>query len=184
MLALTAVTGIFAFCAFQGKYMFAQEPTLDRKQVVLEKVPLSERKRLETELLRDKLPLDAQRRAYDVIKQHTMEADGARFRLADTDRDDIYMALAAFRGDHPEVFWIDLGTSYSYYEEEAAVNMQLHFTESGDALQKDRKALEAAVKKAIAEAPKEANDYDIELFLNDYIAKHCAYDTESEHRHR
>lgn len=183
MLALTAVTGIFAFCAFQGKYMFAQEPTLDRKQVVLEKVPLSERKRLETELLRDKLPLDAQRRAYDVIKQHTMEADGARFRLADTDRDDIYMALAAFRGDHPEVFWIDPGTSYSYYEEEAAVNMQLHFTESGDALQKDRKALEAAVKKAIAEAPKEANDYDIELFLNDYIAKHCAYDIESEHRH-
>ncbi|MBQ2487057.1 MAG: hypothetical protein II517_01800, partial [Ruminococcus sp.] len=76
MLALTAVTGIFAFCAFQGKYMFAQEPTLDRKQVALEKVPLSERKRLETELLRDKLPLDSQRRAYDVIKQHTMEADG------------------------------------------------------------------------------------------------------------
>ena len=183
MLALTFVTGAFAFCAFQGKYMFTAEPVLKRQQAESKKLPLSERRRIETELLRDKLPLETQRKAYDVIKQHTMKADGSRFRLANSDRDDIHMALAAFRGDHPEVFWIDPNTSYSYYEEEKAVTMQLHFTESGEALQRDRKALETAVREAIAEAPQEAADYDIELFLNDYIAKNCEYDIEAENRH-
>ena len=182
-LALTAAAGIFAFCSLQGKYAFMGEPQLQLPQVTLEKKALKSRERVESELQRDKLPTEAQRRAYDVIKRNTFSADDDRFQLKDTGKDDLQMALSAIRADHREVFWIDPNSSYKYYEDGGSVTVELHFTETGGNLQQDRKTLEAAVKKAVSGAPDNASDYEIELYLNDYLSEHCTYDAEGERKH-
>lgn len=183
VLLLLGLGGVTAYCAVQGKYLFQSEPQLERPATGLPKVRLAERQPLDTTPLRDRLATDAQLLAYDTVEQYVRNADSDRFQLDGVSNEDMQMAVSAFRGDHPEVFWLDPQSCYKYYDDGASVTAELNFTETGDALETDRQALQDAVQAVAAAAPDNADDYEIELYLNDWLIEHCAYHTEADERH-
>lgn len=183
LLLLLGAAGIFAFCAVQGKYLFRSEPQLLRPETGLRKTPLAQRQPLDTLPLRDALASDAQVTAYDTVAQYALSADSEQFRLYDTDADDLLLAVNAFRGDHPEVFWLDTQSCYQYYDDGEALTVALRFTETGEALDEAIGLLNAAVQEVAAAAPDNADDYAIELYLNDWLTDNCAYQAEGSRRH-
>lgn len=183
MIAAVAALGIFSFCSFQGKYWFKSEPKLNRAVVNLEKKPLKDRAALTTQPCRDRLTSEAQKKAYDTIASYAAEADRDEFDLGEAGKDDFEIALNAFTVDHPEVFWIDISSGYTYYEYEDRLCVSLHYSTSGEELEKQRTELNAAVEKAAGVAPDNADDYEVELYLNDWLTDNCAYKTDAGNKH-
>ena len=181
--AAAAALGIFAFCSFQGKYWFRSEPKLNKAVINLEKKPLKSRVWLTTQPCRDKLTSEAQVKIYDKIASYAAEADRDEFDLGDAGKDDFEIALNAFAVDHPEVFWIDLESSYTIYEYEDKLCASLHYTTSGKELENQKAKLDEGVEKAAKNAPDDATDYDIELYLNDFLSENCAYKTDADSKH-
>lgn len=171
-----------AGCSLPVKYAFRSEPQLQRAPDTLAKKPLSSRQPLETQLLREHLDSEAQQLAYDAVAQHVTGADDGRIQIDNIDNDDLQMVINAFRGDHPEVFWLD-PSGYQYYEEEGSVTAEFRYLQAAESLDAERQALDAAVEAAAAGAPDNATDYEIELYLNRYLADHCQYDTGGEQTH-
>ncbi len=180
---ILGLAGMFAYYSFQGKYTFESEPQLQQADTWLTKTQSYDRQPLQTQPLRDCLETQAQVDAYDTVAQYTFNADISRFQLYSIDNDDLQIAVSAFRGDHPEVFWLDAQSCYKYHYDGTDITVELSFTETGDDLETDRQALQNAVQEAVAAAPENADDYDIELFLNDWLCQRCTYNNESSERH-
>lgn len=174
--ALLIAAGLLMIYAFKGKYAFMSEPQLNKPKVELEKKPLSERKPVTDALFRSKLTEDAQVRAYDAVSNQVFNADSEQFWIENAEKNDLQIAVNAFLADNPEVFWLNAGTSYCYYEGEDSLCVELVFSESGDELAQHRSELESAVQAAVKGAPDNATDYDVELYLNDYLQDKCTYD--------
>lgn len=83
-------------------------------------------------------------------------------------------ALEAYKNDHPEVFW--LSSECTYYVDDGDTNIELVFRISGEELAQARKKFDTAVEKIISQAPKNADDYEKELFVNNYLIENCTYD--------
>lgn len=177
-----AAVGIFVVFSVWGKYWFRAEPKRSVAAVKLEKKPLQSRSALTTELCREKLNA-VQDSAYQKIASHTQNADSSRFVLDGAGKGDFEIALNAFRGDHPEVFWFDTSADFSYYEYDDSLAVSLNFSAAGEELAKKRAALDEAVEAAAQGAPDNATDYDVELYLNDYLTKHCAYSPDASVKH-
>ena len=183
MIAAVAALGIFSFCTFQGKYWFRSEPKLNKTAVKLEKKPLKDRAALTTQLCREKLTSEAQRKVYDTIASYAAETDSGEFALGEAGKDDFEIALNAFTADHPEVFWLDAASGYTYYEYEDSLSASLRYTATGGELEGKKAELNAAVEKAAKGAPDNADDFEVELYLNDYLSDNCAYNTEAGSKH-
>ena len=185
LLAAAAVTGFFAFRVYmsKGKYVFRSEPKLKKVEVTLEKKPLKDRAPLSLELCRSKLSGEGQEEAYREISDCVLQTDGAAFWLYKASFDDFKIAMNAFLNDHPEVFWVDSASGYKYYDYGDKLNVELNFSESGEQLKADREALGDAVELAAAGAPDNASDYEVELYLNDYLGEVCEYSSEGEMKH-
>ncbi len=183
IIAAVAALCIFSFCSFQGKYWFKSEPKLNKAVVDLEKKSLKDRAALTTQLCREKLTSEPQRKVYDTIVSYSAEADRDEFDLGEAGKDDFEIALNAFTADHPEVFWIDSASGYTFYEYEDRLCASLRYTTSGGELEKQRTELDAAVEKAAEGAPDNADDFEVELYLNDYLTDNCAYKTDAGNKH-
>lgn len=184
-LALAAVAAAVAavFFALSGSYWFRSEPVRHKPSFNLEKKSLSSRQPLTEELSRDALSGAGEREAYDALKESAYASQSEPFWLHSADADDLLKAFVAFQADHPDVFWIDDEDTYQYYEEDEGLCVELIFTEEGEALAQDQQELSAAVEEAAKGAPDNADDYEIELYLNDYLTDHCVYDSDSGSRH-
>lgn len=181
--ALFIAASVLIIYAFNGKYAFMSEPRLNKPKVSLEQKSLSERKPVGEALFRSKLTEEAQVRAYDAVSKQVFDADSEQFWVENAEKNDLQMAVNAFLADNPEVFWLDTDTSYRYYESEGNLCVELVFSESGDELTQHRSTLENAVKTVLKGAPDNATDYDVELYLNDYLQDNCAYDKTGGHMH-
>ncbi len=178
-----AVTFVFAFAAYKGKYFFRSEPQLRQTEVNMEKRALADRHTLTTELCREKLIDDGQKEAYAALKESVFKGESERMWLDSADRDDFQIALNAFSADHPEVFWLDLESGYKFIEYDDSLCVELLFTDEGDALAAKKKELEERVQQAVSSAPDNVSDYEMELYLNDYMTDACAYDIDGEMKH-
>lgn len=182
LFAAAAAAFFFAFRAFKGKYFFRSEPTLKKVEIPLEKRALSDRKPVTSEPCREKLT-QGQEEAYKTISEKIHRSESEKFWLYSADSDDFQIGLNAYLVDHPEVFWIDVESGYTYYEYDDSICVELKYSQTGDALEKERKALDEAVERVASGAPDNATDYDVELYLNDYLTDECDYDTDGGMKH-
>lgn len=178
-----AATGVFAFVAYKGKYFFRSEPALKQTEINMEKKALKDRQALTTELCREKLSGDGQAEAYAAIKEGVFKDSSETIRLYSADKDDFQIALNAFTADHPEVFWLNLESGYKFIEYDDSLCVQMPFTDEGEALAAKKQKLEERIKPAIEGAPDNVNDYEMELYLNDYITDACTYDIDGGNKH-
>lgn len=184
VIAVCAAAVIFAFRSLGGKYTFKGEPQLKKTELTLEKRSLASRTQLTSLLCRDHLTNEGQFEAYDAISDHVLSADTGRFELNKADKNDLQIALNAFRADHPEVFWLDTESCYRYYEyEDGPLVVEMNYTLTGDELKNDIELLSAAVEEISSKAPDNASDYDVELYLNEYLISNCAYQPEGIEKH-
>ena len=179
--ALTAV--VLAFFALNGEWMFRSEPQRHKPTVNLEKKPIESRTALTEELCRNALETDGQKAAYETISDYINRSENERFRLYSSDTNEFQIALNAYLSDHPEVFWLDDSSSYRYYEYDDSLDVELIFTQTGEELSQNKASLEAAVEKVAGGAPDIADDYEIELYLNDWFTENCSYNTDGGNKH-
>ena len=183
LVAATAAAGFFAFFSLRGKYSFRDEPKREKAVVELEKKSLKKRLPISSQLCRDNLTDKSQVKAYDIIAKSVQYTDARELSLEGASEDDFKVAVNAFIADHPEVFWIDLDAGYTFYEYEDKLNVSLKFNATGDELTAQRVALEEVVEKAVKNAPDNATDYEVELYLNDFIAQNCKYNVDAGSKH-
>ena len=93
------------------------------------------------------------------------------------------ICIKAYTMDHPEVFWLDVESGYKYYEYDNSLGVELKYSQSGDELEHEKKELDEVVERVASAAPDNATDYDIELYLNDYLTKECSYNTDVPMKH-
>ena len=179
--ALTAV--VLAFFALNGEWMVRSEPQRHKPTVDLEKKPIESRTALTEELCRNALETDGQKAAYETISDYINRSESERFRLYSSDTNEFQIALNAYLSDHPEVFWLDDSSSYRYYEYDDSLDVELIFTQTGEELSQNKASLEAAVEKVAGDAPDIADDYEIELYLNDWFTENCSYNTDGGNKH-
>ena len=86
----------------------------------------------------------------------------------------VYETLFAYKNDHPEVFW--LKNSYQYYYENGNTHIYLAFSMNGDILADAKTRLNTVVEKIVNSAPKNASEFERELYINDYLSDNCEYD--------
>lgn len=88
-------------------------------------------------------------------------------------------ALDGYKNDHPEVFW--LSSKYSYFHNNGETTFYIFFNNnmSVDERMVAKTEFDAVVNKIVANAPKNASDYEIELYVNNYIIENCRYDHEA-----
>lgn len=91
----------------------------------------------------------------------------------------IRTALDGYRNDHPEVFW--LLSQYSYYYCGGKTTVYLFFNDnmSYDEFIDAKAEFDKTVDKIVANAPKNASDYELELYANNYIIENCSYNREA-----
>ena len=173
-----------SFIVLKKPYLFRNEPKRYSPQVIMEKKSLASRQTLSNELCKSHLSSDLLIKAYESIAEIIYKNDSVALWLdADINNDVFHEALGAFLNDHPEVFWIDPESNYSYTKYADSICYELTFTDTGETLQIKRELLWEVVNKVKEEVPDNADDYEVELYLNDYLAEHCVYDTDSDNKH-
>lgn len=89
----------------------------------------------------------------------------------------IHETIIAYKNDHPENFW--LKTSYSYYNLDSETYIYLFFNKSKDEIDEAKEKFNAVVDEIVSNAPKNASDFEIEKYINDYLIDNCEYDHEA-----
>ena len=101
----------------------------------------------------------------------TIDNDGTPDRL-----DDI---LDLYKGDHHEVFWLNDSSSYEYTTHETYTEIRLLYSFSGSELTAAKQRLRDKVNEILSSAPKDADSYEKELWLNDRLVESCEYDEDA-----
>ncbi len=91
----------------------------------------------------------------------------------------IYEALTAYKNDHPEVFWLTNKFSYSF--ENGGTTLYFFFNNNMSSVERvpAKKEFNNTVEKIVANAPKNAGDYEKELYVNNYLVENCSYDKQA-----
>ena len=178
----------FAMLALSGcnllptrlSYMFKQEPTLP----FVDEPKQATSKRTEAynsygyESLSDEM-----KTAYNTLDEYINLDYSEDFIVYADNEDNFLNVLEAYEIDHPEVFWLDSSSRYSYIEGDGSYQIFLSYTIEGDKLKKAKQALEAKVGEFLDGAPESATDYELELYLNNYLIDNCEYDKKNSQRH-
>ncbi len=103
-------------------------------------------------------------------------------KLEDVDR--VSDVLEFYKDDHPEVFWIDETAPYYYKESGGVLSVQLHYKLEGAELEQAKATLESKLEEITSEAPQGVSEYELELYVHNYIIQNCDYDTEAVEMHK
>jgi len=85
----------------------------------------------------------------------------------------------AFSNDNPEVFWISKVFKYGYYNGSNIVT--LHSLFSKEEKERASEKFNNKILEIVSKVPKNASDYEKELFLHDYIIDNCKYSKKASH---
>ena len=180
MIVLIAVLVGCSACSPRWYYRFREEPTVAPTSDV--STDTDERESITDSHGYNSLN-DKMKKAYQVLDEYIHRDYSERFTLALNDGDELLNVVEAYEQDHPEVFWLDTGSRYEYATYSHGLEVTLSFTFEGDALEEAKEDVEKAVSDIIKGAPENATDYEIELYLNEWIIYHCSYDKEGPQRH-
>lgn len=174
-------TGVFLLL-FSDPYRFRSEPVWEPVKTGLPKTALKDRKALQSTLCRDALPQELLT-AYDTIGEYAHYNSSESFWLENITKDEFKAAYEAYTRDHPEVFWLSGDSAFSYYQMDTSLEVELSFSHSGEALDAAKQIFNEAVGKAFTYAPDNADDLEMEVYINDYLVSHCEYQTDAEMCH-
>lgn len=88
--------------------------------------------------------------------------------------------FTAVMNAHPDLFFVNTGISYTYTSEGEIVTIKPDYLLSGEALGAAREACDKALDEICAGVDATWSDYEIALYLHDYLCLYFAYDTDYE----
>ncbi len=94
----------------------------------------------------------------------------------------IFEALTAYKDDHPEKFWLKNNFAYYHKNNDDGNNetrINFFYIMSLNELDKAKEVFNAKLKGILSKAPKNATDFELEKYVNDYLVKNCKYDREA-----
>ena len=144
--------------------------------------PKPERK-VETSYSYDNLSSDKLRELYKKIDEYAEIAAVGYFTIdAPLNEMQLSEAVEAYKNDHPEVFW--LKSDFQYIDNYDSTSLFLSYSvqpdnSDPDRLKKAKEKFNKTVDKIVDGAPKNATDYELELYVNDYLVDNCVYDKEA-----
>ncbi len=120
---------------------------------------------------------DSERRVYAIVDLFAADAERTHFVLSnDGTPDRLSEILEMYRSDHPEVFWISDQSGYEYSTHSTYTEVDLIYSFTGEELEEARKLFDEAVDAFLESVPEDSDDYEKELYLNDYLLDLCEYD--------
>lgn len=120
------------------------------------------------------LPDERTKKLYVKIDEYANKIAEETFVLeGEYSETEMFESLEAYKNDHPEVFWLE--STYDYYHEDGDTHLKIMFIIENDELITAKKTFDEEVKKILDNAPKNASDYELELYFNDYIIDNCTY---------
>lgn len=176
--AVALITTVFSGCGSwvnKIKYALTPEPTLAPNVEKLSKVPTDNRSQADNAYGYRSLGSDELKAVYLTIEEELEKSYSEDFWLDGATLSMLDEALGAYEMDHPEVFWLDLSSRYSYIDYGDSLEVELNFEFEGDELDSAKAQFNQKVDEVIAGAPADATDYQIELYINDYIIDNCEY---------
>lgn len=144
--------------------------------------PKPERK-VKTSYSYDNLSSDKLRELYKKIDEYAEIAAVGYFTIgAPLNEMQLSEAVEAYKNDHPEVFW--LKSDFQYIDNYDSISLFLSYSvqpdnSDPDRLKKAKEKFNKTVDKIVDGAPKNATDYELELYVNDYLVDNCVYDKEA-----
>ncbi|MGN0491213.1 transglutaminase domain-containing protein [Ruminococcus sp.] len=144
--------------------------------------PKPERK-VETSYSYDNLSSDKLRELYKKIDEYAEIAAVGYFTIdAPLSTKQLEETVEAYKNDHPEVFW--LKSDFQYIDNYDSTSLFLNYSvqpdnSDPDRLKKAKEKFNKTVDKIVDGAPKNATDYELELYVNDYLVDNCVYDKEA-----
>lgn len=128
----------------------------------------------------DNLSSDKLREIYVIIDEYAENADTSAISLdVLLDEKNIEEAIEAYKNDHPEVFWLSNTFYYISDPISCSTSVELTYHTEASELDNTKAKFKKALKKALDSAPKNATDYELELYANNYLVDNCVYDEEA-----
>lgn len=122
--------------------------------------------------------------AYITVEEYINELSSSEFTLYVDSTNEIDRVLDAYEDDHPEEFWVNTRSRYSYLDYgDGSFEVELNYLLSDEALQNAKQKLKTRVQTIADNAPESASDYELELYINDYIIDNCDYSLTADMRH-
>ena len=103
-----------------------------------------------------------------VAKKESFEVTGAT-------KDDIEPAYRALLADHPELFWVDGSTNYTYYEGHDTVTVTPGLNMELGKVDEVRTQIESAANAFLSTVPKGASNFDVAKLAYEYIINTVDY---------
>lgn len=178
---LSAIT--LCSCNFSLDSILGNKPT-EPVQTTTETATESTPKReVKTGYSYDNLSSDKLRELYKKIDEYAEIAAIGYFTIdAPLNEMQLTEAVGAYRDDHPEVFW--LKSDFQYIDNDDSTSLFLSYSVQPDnsdpeRLKKAKEKFNKTVDKIIDGAPKNATDYELELYAHNYLVENCVYDKEA-----
>lgn len=156
------------------------EPVQTTTETATESTPKRE---VKTGYSYDNLSSDKLRELYNKIDEYAEIATIGYFTIdAPLNEMQLSEAVEAYKNDHPEVFW--LKSDFEYIDNDDSTSLFLSYSvqpdnSDPDRLKKAKENFNKTVDKIVDGAPKNATDYELELYANDYLVDNCVYDKEA-----
>lgn len=178
---LSAIT--LCSCNFSLDSILGNKPT-EPVQTTTEFATESKPKReVKTSYSYDNLSSDKLKELYMKIDENAEIASVGYITIdAPLNEKQLTEAVEAYRDDHPEIFW--LKSDFEYIDNDDSTSLFLSYSvqpdnSDPDRLKKAKEKFNKTVDKIIDGAPKNATDYELELYANDYLVENCVYDKEA-----
>ena len=94
--------------------------------------------------------------------------------------DQITLLYTGIMNTHPDLFFVHPGISYSYNSAGYIITLKPSYSMKGEELRIARADCEARLDEICAGVDKSWSDFEIALYLHDYLCLHFAYDTNYE----
>lgn len=123
----------------------------------------------------DSLSTDALKSIYDTIGENVKNLSSTKMNFTGTTTLMFDEALSAYEDDHPEVFWLNVTSRYSYIDDDGDLEIELNYDIDGDELSQAQQAFDSKVDEIVSKASSGMSDYETEIFANDYVIDNCDY---------
>ena len=169
---------VFSGCSLLrifSRYNPSNAPTVAPKNGSGSAVSLGDRQQTRSGYGYNSLDTDELRSLYNTIGEYMNRDSEEEFDAGGVSLSDFDQALGAYEADHPEVFWLDLSSRYSYVEYGYSTGFMLNFEFEGEELSNAKDVFEQKLDEIVSSAPQQASDYQIEIYANNYIIDNCSY---------
>jgi transposase-like protein len=123
--------------------------------------------------------------AYNTLKSG-VEAGQERISFADANHSikgtDFPAILDVYFNDNPQHFWLGKGAT-SFFSGNKLTAVELTYTFTGDELTTAKSKFEAAAAAVLSGITDDMSQFEIELYLHDYLVSHVTYDLDAPHAH-